>query len=59
MDIYQLSLLYAAGERDFSSIDLVRTNLAGLNLSEINLSRANLREAYLDYRSSVTLGSGK
>jgi hypothetical protein len=49
MDIYQLSLLYAAGERDFSSIDLVRTNLVGINLSETNLSRANLSETYLDY----------
>ncbi|MEH2458050.1 pentapeptide repeat-containing protein [Nostoc sp.] len=41
---------YAAGERDFSGVDLSRANLAdcilvGTNLSGANLTRANLKSS--------------
>ena len=58
MDVSELYKRYAAGERDFSGIDLSNANLnmaelehyePGLNdLSGINLSRANLSGAIID-----------
>ncbi|MEH1966314.1 pentapeptide repeat-containing protein [Nostoc sp.] len=38
---------YAAGERDFSEINLIGLNLSGLNLSEINLTGAELGKSNL------------
>ncbi|MDZ7964838.1 MAG: pentapeptide repeat-containing protein [Nostoc sp. DedSLP03] len=38
---------YAAGERDFSGVDLGRANLYGIDLSSANLSRANISYAKL------------
>ncbi|MBN3923760.1 pentapeptide repeat-containing protein, partial [Nostoc sp. NMS4] len=38
---------YAAGERDFSGVDLSRANLYGIDLSSANLSRANISHANL------------
>jgi Pentapeptide repeats (8 copies) len=39
---------YAAGEKDFSGINLSRAELGGANLSGIVLSNSDLREAFLE-----------
>ncbi|MDZ7959621.1 MAG: pentapeptide repeat-containing protein [Aulosira sp. DedQUE10] len=47
MTAEELLELYAAGERDFSGINLEEANLSGANLSKANFSRANLLGADL------------
>lgn len=42
MTAEELLQRYAAGERDFSAIDLVGVSLARTNLNSINLTNANL-----------------
>ncbi|MDZ8140998.1 MAG: pentapeptide repeat-containing protein [Nostoc sp. DedQUE04] len=54
MDAEELLQRYAAGERDFSGVDLeganlVRANLSEANLRGANLARTSLREANLAY----------
>lgn len=52
MDVREILKKYAAGERDFSGLNLAEVNLSGVhlsgaNLSEVNLSVANLSGANL------------
>jgi uncharacterized protein YjbI with pentapeptide repeats len=47
MNITELQMLYAAGERNFHNVDLSSTNLACVDLHGANLLRANLRHANL------------
>lgn len=43
MDVDNFLRRYAAGERDFTQVDLSRANLGGLILNQVDLSGANLR----------------
>lgn len=47
MTVEELLERYAAGERDFSGVDLSDVNLSGADLLHINLSGANLSRANL------------
>jgi hypothetical protein len=47
MDITELQMLYAAGQRDFHHLDLESAELICINLQGACLSRANLRHANL------------
>jgi uncharacterized protein YjbI with pentapeptide repeats len=42
MDVEELLVKYAGGERNFAGINLIEANLSGVNLSGVNLSGANL-----------------
>ncbi|MGD2183802.1 pentapeptide repeat-containing protein [Lusitaniella coriacea] len=48
MDLEELLYRYTAGERDFSQVDLRRTDLRGASLSETNFFQAYLDEANLN-----------
>ena len=47
MTAEELLKRYAAGERDFTGVDLNEVNLSGTDLSDINLTNANLIDANL------------
>ena len=46
MDIEELKRRYAAGERDFSTVNLSRAKLIGVNLVGINLGAALIKIRY-------------
>jgi uncharacterized protein YjbI with pentapeptide repeats len=63
MTAEELLQCYAAGERDFSGVDLSYANLAGADLRDINLSDAclagiNLRGAILERANLRNAGLG-